>query len=149
MLADGVDPDDQGLQCLPVILLNAYNTLTKKHKVNVQASPLKGNLKNNTIQVSFGRGGGGGEGGAGRGGGNACFFGCTRLTQDTCTLHQRKCWSVILITIKVLNILGQIDLMQIRLLGTMISLSRVDTVLLFLLHILLVYAFTAIKKGDV
>ena len=32
------------------------------------------------------------------------FFGCTRLTQDTCTLHQRKCRSVILITINVLNI---------------------------------------------
>ena len=32
------------------------------------------------------------------------FFGCTRLTQDTCTLHQRKYRSVILITIKVLNI---------------------------------------------
>ena len=32
------------------------------------------------------------------------FFGCTRLTQDTCTLHQRKYQSVILITIKVLNI---------------------------------------------
>ena len=32
------------------------------------------------------------------------FFGCTRLTRDTCTLHQRKYRSVILITIKVLNI---------------------------------------------
>ena len=32
------------------------------------------------------------------------FSGCTRLTQDTCTLHQRKYQSVILITIKVLNI---------------------------------------------
>ena len=32
------------------------------------------------------------------------FFGCTRSTQDTCTLHQRKYLSVILITIKVLNI---------------------------------------------
>ena len=32
------------------------------------------------------------------------FFGCTKLTRDTCTLHQRKYWSVILITIKVLNI---------------------------------------------
>ena len=32
------------------------------------------------------------------------FFGCTRLIQDTCTLHQRKYRSVILITIKVLNI---------------------------------------------
>ena len=32
------------------------------------------------------------------------FLGCTRLTQDTCTSHQRKYQSVILITIKVLNI---------------------------------------------
>ena len=32
------------------------------------------------------------------------FFGCTKLTRDTCTLHQRKYGSVILITIKVLNI---------------------------------------------
>ena len=32
------------------------------------------------------------------------FFGCTRLTQDTCTLHQRKYRSLILITVKVLNI---------------------------------------------
>ena len=32
------------------------------------------------------------------------FFGCTRLTPDTCTLHQRKYQSVILITMKVLNI---------------------------------------------
>ena len=32
------------------------------------------------------------------------FSGCTRLIQDTCTLHQRKYRSVILITIKVLNI---------------------------------------------
>ena len=31
------------------------------------------------------------------------FFGCTKLTRDTCTLHQRKYRSVILITIKVLN----------------------------------------------
>ena len=37
-------------------------------------------------------------------GGNACFFGSTRLTQDICTLHQRKYRSVIFITIKVLNI---------------------------------------------
>ena len=43
MLADSVDPDqialeqsDQGLHCLPVILLNAHNTLIQKHKVNVQ-----------------------------------------------------------------------------------------------------------------
>ena len=32
------------------------------------------------------------------------FFGCTKLTRDTRTLHQRKYQSVILITIKVLNI---------------------------------------------
>ena len=32
------------------------------------------------------------------------LFGCARLTQDTCALHQRKYRSVILITIKVLNI---------------------------------------------
>ena len=48
MLADSVDPDqialeqyDQGLHCLPVILLNAHNTLIQKHKVNVQAFPLR------------------------------------------------------------------------------------------------------------
>ena len=38
------------------------------------------------------------------GGKNACFFGCTRLTEDTCTLHPRKHQYVVLITIKVLNI---------------------------------------------
>ena len=32
------------------------------------------------------------------------LFGCTRLTQDTCTLHQRKYPYVVLITIKALNI---------------------------------------------
>ena len=44
MLANSVDPDqialeqyEQGLLCLPVILLNADNTLIQKHKVNVQA----------------------------------------------------------------------------------------------------------------
>ena len=58
----------------------------------MQAFALKGNLENNTVQVSFGRRK------------NACFFGCTLLTQDTCTLYQRKYQSVILITIKVLNI---------------------------------------------
>ena len=48
MLADSVDPDqialeqyDQGLHCLPVILLNAHSTLIQKQKVNVQAFPLK------------------------------------------------------------------------------------------------------------
>ena len=60
MLADRVDPDqialeqyDQGLHCLPVILLNAHNTLIQRHKANVQAFPLKGKLKNNTVQVFF------------------------------------------------------------------------------------------------
>ena len=48
--------------------------------------------------MSFGRGGGGGGGG-----GECMLFLCTRLTEDTCTLHQRKYQSVILITIKVLN----------------------------------------------
>ena len=61
--------------------------------VNEQAFPLKWNLKKkqNTVQVSFGRG-------------KCMLFLCTRLTQDTCTLHQRKYRSVILITIKFLNI---------------------------------------------
>ena len=53
MLADSVDPDqialehsDQGLHCLPVILLNVNNTLVQKRKVNVQVFPsIKGNLK--------------------------------------------------------------------------------------------------------
>ena len=61
-MADSVDPYqialeqyDQGLLCLPVILLNAHNTLIQKHIVNVQAFLLKGNLKNNTVRVSFRR----------------------------------------------------------------------------------------------
>ena len=69
MLADCVDHDqiaseqyDQGVHCLPVILLNAHNILIQKYMVNEQAFPLKWNLKNNTSQVSFG---------AGK---NACFF---------------------------------------------------------------------------
>ena len=33
-----------------------HNTVIQKHKVNVQAFPLKGKLKTNTIQVSFGLG---------------------------------------------------------------------------------------------
>ena len=68
MLADSVDSDqmaleqyDQGLHCLPVILLNVNNTFTQKCKVNVQVFPSKGKPKNNTIQVSF----------VGK---NACFF---------------------------------------------------------------------------
>ena len=32
------------------------------------------------------------------------LFGCTRFTQDACTLHQRKYGYVVLITTKVLNI---------------------------------------------
>ena len=47
MLANSVDLDqialeqnDQGLHCLPVILLNVHDTLIQKHKVNVQAFPL-------------------------------------------------------------------------------------------------------------
>ena len=59
MFADSVDPDQiaLGLHCLPAILLNAHNTLIQKLTVNVQAFSSKGNLKNNTIQVSFGPGG--------------------------------------------------------------------------------------------
>ena len=57
-------------------------------KINVQAFPLKGKLKNNTIQVSFGQGK------------MYAFF----FFDVTRTLHQRKYRSVILITIKVLNI---------------------------------------------
>ena len=41
MLADSVDPDqialeqyDEGVHYLPVILLNAHNTLIQKHKVS-------------------------------------------------------------------------------------------------------------------
>ena len=52
MLADSVDPDlialeqsDQGLYCMPVILLNVNNTSIQKRKVNVQAFPSEGNLK--------------------------------------------------------------------------------------------------------
>ena len=48
MFADSVDPDQialeqssQGLDCLPVILLNVPNTLIQKHKVNMQAFPFK------------------------------------------------------------------------------------------------------------
>ena len=59
-LADSVDPDqialeqsDQGLHCLPVILLNVNNSLIQKRKVNVQVFPSQGKPKNNTVQVSF------------------------------------------------------------------------------------------------
>ena len=65
------------------------------------------------------------------------FFGCTKLTRDTCTLHQRKYRSVILITIKVLDI------------GT----DRSDPdeqsdqgLHCFVIPPASVYAFTAIKK---
>ena len=58
----------------------------------MQAFSLKGNLKKKTLSRCL------------LAGKNACFFGCTKLTPDTCTLHQRKYRSVILITIKVLNI---------------------------------------------
>ena len=85
MLANSVDPDqialeqnDQGLHCLPVILLNVHNTLIQKHKVNVQAFPLKGNLKKTALSRCL------------LAEKIACFFGCTKLIQDTCTLHQRK-----------------------------------------------------------
>ena len=47
-LADSVDPDqialeqsDQGLHCLPAILLKVRNTLTQKRKVTVQVLNLK------------------------------------------------------------------------------------------------------------
>ena len=40
-----MEQSDQGLHCLPVILLNVNNTLTQKRKVNVQVFPSKGNLK--------------------------------------------------------------------------------------------------------
>ena len=69
MLADSVDHDqialeqsDQGLHCLPVILLNAHNTLIQKHKVNVQVFPLKGKLKKQHYSGVFWSGK------------NACFF---------------------------------------------------------------------------
>ena len=78
-LADSVDPDqialeqsDQGLHCLPVILLNVNNTLTQKRKVNVQVFPSKGKPINNLVQVSF----------AGK---NACFFLMYRV--DSGQLH--------------------------------------------------------------
>ena len=63
----------------------------QKRKINVQDFPFKGNLKTTLCRCLLT-------------GENACFFLCTRLTQDTCTLHQRKYQSVIFITIKVLNI---------------------------------------------
>ena len=80
MLADSVDPDqlaleqsDQGLHCLSVILLNVNNTLIQKRKVNVQVFPSKQHCPGVFCR-----------------GKNACFFLCTRLIKDTCTLHQRK-----------------------------------------------------------
>ena len=56
-----LEQSDQGLHCLPVILLNVNNTLTQKRKVTVQVFPSKEKPKNNTVQVSF----------VGK---NACFF---------------------------------------------------------------------------
>ena len=67
------------------------------------------------------------------------FFGCTKLTRDTCTLHQRKYRSVILITIKVLNIgTDRSDPDQ--------TAPNYDC---FVIPPASVYAFTAIKKGDI
>ena len=93
MLADSVDPDqialeqyDQGLHCLPVILLNVNNSLIPKCKENMQVVPFKGNLKTTLSWCLLAEK-------------NECFLGCTRLTLDTCTKHQRKYQSVILITI--------------------------------------------------
>ena len=138
MLGDSVDPDqialehsDQGLHRLPVILLNVNNTLVQKRKVNVQVFPsIKGNLKTTLSRCLLSE--------------KCMLFLCTRLIQDTCTLHQRKYRYVGQITIKVLNIGAD----KIRLLRTMSSLIRVYIVLLFHLHLLQVYAFTAVKKKD-
>ena len=75
-------------------------------------------------------------------------FLCTRLTQDTCTLLQRKYRSVILITIKVLNIgTDRSDQDQ-----TAPNYEQSDQglhCLLFHLHFSPVYSFTAIKKQAV
>ena len=100
MLADSVDPDqialehsDQGLHCLPVILLNVNNTLIQKRKINVQVFPsIMGNIKTTLSRCLL------------SGKMHAFFFFCTRLIQDTCTLHQRKYQYVGQITIKGLNI---------------------------------------------
>ena len=71
------------------------------------------------------------------------FFGCTKLTRDTCALHQRKYRSVILITIKVLNIgTDRSDPDQ-----TAPNYEQSDQGLhCFIIPPALVYAFTAIKK---
>ena len=71
------------------------------------------------------------------------FFGCTKLTQDTCTFHQRKYRSVILITIKVLNIgTDRSDPDQ-----TASNYEQSDQGLhCFVIPPASVYAFTAIKK---
>ena len=71
------------------------------------------------------------------------FFGCTKLTPDTCTLHQRKYRSVILITIKVLNIgTDRSDPDQ-----TAPDYEQSDQALhCFVISPASVYAFTAIKK---
>ena len=74
------------------------------------------------------------------------FFGCTKLTRDTCTLHQRKYRSVILITIKALNIgTDRSDPDQ-----TAPNYEQSDQGLhCFVIPPASVYAFTAIKKGDI
>ena len=71
------------------------------------------------------------------------FLGITKLTRDTCTLHQRKYRSVILITIKVLNIrTDRSDPDQ-----TAPSYEQSDQGLhCFVIPPASVYAFTAIKK---
>ena len=129
-----VDPDQialeqsgQGLHCQPVILLCVRNTLVQKHKINVQVFPFKGNLKTILSRCLLV-------------GNMHAFFGCTRLTQDTCTLHQRKYWYVVLITIKVLNIgADRSDPDQ-----TSLNYEQSDQGL----HCL-TFPFTAIRKGDV
>ena len=74
---------------------------------------------------------------------HAFFFLCTKLTRDTCTLHQRKYRSVILITIKVLNIgTDRSDPDQ-----TAPNYEQSDQGLhCFVIPPASVYAFTAIKK---
>ena len=68
------------------------------------------------------------------------------MTPDTCTLHQRKYWSVILITIKVLNIgTDRSDPDQ-----TAQNYEQSDQGLhCFVIPPASVYAFTAIKKRKV
>ena len=51
-----MEQSDQGLHCLPVILLNVNNTLTQKREVNVQVFPSKGILKKQHCPGVFCRG---------------------------------------------------------------------------------------------